>query len=334
MEGMVTLTILSVICLYIHYRMNRNDPHLSMENIIKELETKTSSTSRSERRRKYVKWTSTEVCRVKTSHGELCVTVKRSADTCRRHFVTYHDVASDPGVCFDAMFAHMDDSLGLCVYHVHAPGHFNGTKNKAYKYPSIKEMADQVQEALNEMKTGPVIFVGVGAGARILTRVAIETPDLVRGLVLISPTFREAGVWEKMFNMIVQNSTSMLQSLTLTRHFNPNVSKEIVQQIENALRHVDSSLIAKFWNTFTNRKKLDDFDIAILREYYILLVVGHNKAFSYSGPNYFSDTLELRKHLNPRRTTTVQFDRSGPMVSEEMPTKLATDVDSFISAFA
>ena len=75
-----------------------------------------------------------------------------------------------PGVCFDAMFAHMDDSLGLCVYHVHAPGHFNGTKNKAYKYPSIKEMADQVQEALNEMKTGPVIFVGVGAGARILTR--------------------------------------------------------------------------------------------------------------------------------------------------------------------
>ena len=46
MEGMVTLTILSVICLYIHYRMNRNDPHLSMENVIKELETKTSSTSR------------------------------------------------------------------------------------------------------------------------------------------------------------------------------------------------------------------------------------------------------------------------------------------------
>ena len=43
------------------------------------------------------------------------MTVKRSADTCRRHFVTYHDVASDPSVCLEAMFAHMDDSLGLCV---------------------------------------------------------------------------------------------------------------------------------------------------------------------------------------------------------------------------
>ena len=145
-------------------------------------------------------------------------------------------------------------------------------------------------KALNKMKTGPVIFVGVGAGARILTRVAIETPDLVRGLVLISPTFREAGVWEKLFNMIVQNSTfdaakSDVDTTLQSERFEGNCTT-----IENALRNVDSSLIAKFWNTFTNRKKLDDFDIAILREYYILLVVGHNKAFSYSGPNYFSDT--------------------------------------------
>ena len=81
--------------------MNRDDPHLSMENIIKEQEA-ASSAVELRRRRKYVKWTSTEVCRVKTSHGELCVTVKRSAETCRRHFVTYHDVASDPSVCFYA----------------------------------------------------------------------------------------------------------------------------------------------------------------------------------------------------------------------------------------
>ena len=63
-------------------------------------------------------------------------------------------------------------------------------------------------------------------------------------------------------------------------------------------------------------------------------MVGHNKAFSYSGPNYFSDALELRKRLNPRRTTMIQFDRSGSMVSEEIPRKLATNVDAFIAAFA
>ena len=328
----MTLTIVSIVTLYIHYRMYRDDPNLAIENIIQKEMEKSSSTSRSER--KYVTWTSTEVRRVKTSHGDLYVTVKQSADTCRRHFVTYHDVASDPSVCFDAMFAHMDDTLGLRVHHIHAPGHFSGAKDKPYKYPSIKDLADQVQEALIEMKTGPVIFVGVGAGARILTRVAIETPDLVRGLVLISPTFREAGIWEKMYNVSLQNFTSMLQSLILTRHFNQNVSKEIVQQIQDALRNVDSSLIVKFWDTFTKRKKLDDFDIASLREYYVLLVVGHNKAFSYSGPNYFSDALELRKRLNPRRTTMIQFDRSGSMVSEEIPRKLATNVDAFIAAFA
>ena len=75
------------------------------------------------------------------------------------------------------------------MYHVHAPGHFNGTTKEDISI-SIEELADQVQEAMNKMKTGPVIFVGVGAGAS-LTRVG-QTPDLVRGLVLISPTFREA----------------------------------------------------------------------------------------------------------------------------------------------
>jgi len=335
MEGMVTLTVLSVIVLYIHYRLNRDDPNLAVEDIINRKETKTS-TSSSSSTRKYVNWRYTEKRCVKTSYGDVHIVVKRSHETCRRHFLTYHDVASNSSVCFDAMFAHMDDSLGLCVYHVYAPGHFEESKklNESYKYPSIKELGDQVQEVLRKMKTGPMIFVGVGAGARILTRVAIETPELVRGLVLISPTFREAGVWEKIFNFSIKYSNAILENLTLTRHFNPNVSNEIVQQVRDALQNISTHSILKFWDTFTNRTQLDDYDIAILQEFYIMLVVGHNKAFWYSGPNYFSDALELRKKLSPKLTTMIQFDRSGPMVSEEIPGELAANLDSFIAAFA
>uniref|UniRef100_A0A8C2X3K9 Protein NDRG2 n=1 Tax=Cyclopterus lumpus TaxID=8103 RepID=A0A8C2X3K9_CYCLU len=102
--------------------------------------------------------------------------------------LTFHDVGLNHKSCFDTLFNHEDMReiiRHLPVCHVEAPGQHEGAKtlHAEYSYPSM----DQLSEALPAvLKHFGVIGLGVGAGAYILAKFALNHPDLVDGLVLIN----------------------------------------------------------------------------------------------------------------------------------------------------
>jgi 3-oxoadipate enol-lactonase len=52
---------------------------------------------------------------------------------------------------------------------------------------SLERAADHVQKLLEWLKAGPAFVIGVSMGAAIAMRIALSTPLLVRGLILVSP---------------------------------------------------------------------------------------------------------------------------------------------------
>lgn len=66
-----------------------------------------------------------------------------------------------------------------------------------YKFPSMDELADAIEEVMNTVHT-PIIGLGEGAGANIMARVALKAPKSLHGAILIHVTSSQAGFMESM----------------------------------------------------------------------------------------------------------------------------------------
>uniref|UniRef100_A0AAQ4PLJ3 N-myc downstream regulated 1b n=1 Tax=Gasterosteus aculeatus aculeatus TaxID=481459 RepID=A0AAQ4PLJ3_GASAC len=105
--------------------------------------------------------------------------------------LTFHDVGLNHKSCFDPLFIHEDMQeiiRHLPVCHIEAPGQHEGAKtlHDEYSYPSMDQLSEAVPAVLKHFGLCRVIGLGVGAGAYILAKFALNHPDMVDGLVLIN----------------------------------------------------------------------------------------------------------------------------------------------------
>lgn len=141
---------------------------------------------------------------VRTVHlsGGQRVSVRLEGDDdARGHtFVTYHDVGSNPSICFNAFFqiAGKKGQFDNCrVIHITAPGHEDGAAPWEGPYPTMDELGDQVEEVLNDIDVSrPVILFGVGAGVNVLLRFAARHSARVVALISCGGTQKSASVSE------------------------------------------------------------------------------------------------------------------------------------------
>jgi pimeloyl-ACP methyl ester carboxylesterase len=74
---------------------------------------------------------------------------------------------------------------GVRTIAVDLPG-FGASNTVAGPY-NLDRFADELRALLESLGTGPVIAVGHSMGAKVALRLAVDAPELVRGLVLVAP---------------------------------------------------------------------------------------------------------------------------------------------------
>ncbi|KAI2570185.1 NDRG2 isoform 38, partial [Pan troglodytes] len=128
---------------------------------------------------------------VETPYGSVTFTVYGTPKPKRPAILTYHDVGLNYKSCFQPLFQFEDMQeiiQNFVRVHVDAPGMEEGAPvfPLGYQYPSLDQLADMIPCVLQYLNFSTIIGVGVGAGAYILARYALNHPDTVEGLVLIN----------------------------------------------------------------------------------------------------------------------------------------------------
>ncbi|CAJ1083980.1 protein NDRG1a [Xyrichtys novacula] len=128
---------------------------------------------------------------VETPYGRVRCTMKGVPKGDRPVILTYHDIGLNHKTCWNTLFSHEDMSeimQHFAVCHVDAPGQHEGanTFSTGYEYPSMDQVAETLPHVLKHFGLKSVIGMGIGAGAYILTRFALDYPNMVEGLLLIN----------------------------------------------------------------------------------------------------------------------------------------------------
>uniref|UniRef100_A0AAQ4P315 Protein NDRG2 n=1 Tax=Gasterosteus aculeatus aculeatus TaxID=481459 RepID=A0AAQ4P315_GASAC len=128
---------------------------------------------------------------VETPFGRIHCTMKGVPKGDRPVILTFHDIGLNHKTCWDTLFNHEDMSeimQHFAVCHVDAPGQHEGanTFSTGYEYPSMDQLSETLPLVLKHFGLKSVLGIGIGAGAYILTRFALDFPEMVEGLMLIN----------------------------------------------------------------------------------------------------------------------------------------------------
>lgn len=133
---------------------------------------------------------------VDTEFGSLLVAHQGSdhrSTPSRPVILTYPDLGLNHVTNYQSFFASPDMQLLLhsfSVLHVNPPGQEEGaaTLPSDFHYPTMDQMAEQLEQVCTFFSVRAIIGFGVGLGANVLTRFALQKPHRVDGLFLINAT--------------------------------------------------------------------------------------------------------------------------------------------------
>jgi len=88
---------------------------------------------------------------------------------------------------------------------VNAPGQEEGAAPlpEGYEYPTMEQLAEQVQEVLNHFSLVRYIGIGIGLGANVLVRHALQYPERVDSLMVANACSGKAGWVEWGYQVLI-----------------------------------------------------------------------------------------------------------------------------------
>lgn len=107
--------------------------------------------------------------------------------------LTYPDLGLNHVTSYQSFFSSPDMQLLLqsfSVLHVNPVGQEDGAASLPadFNYPTMDQMAQQLEQVCQYFSVRTVIGFGVGLGANVLTRFTLQQPNRVDGLFLINAT--------------------------------------------------------------------------------------------------------------------------------------------------
>uniref|UniRef100_A0A667WZY7 Ndrg family member 3a n=1 Tax=Myripristis murdjan TaxID=586833 RepID=A0A667WZY7_9TELE len=269
---------------------------------------------------------------IETPHGVLHVTMRGVPKGNRPVILTYHDIGLNHKSCFNTLFNYEDMqeiTQHFAVVHVDAPGQQEGAPPfpSGYQYPTMDELAEMLPSVMTQLKVNSVIGIGVGAGAYILTRFALNNPTLVEGLVLINIDPCAEG-WIDWAASKLSGWTSNLVDIVMAHHFSTDELTENQELIQTYRLHIAQDInqdnLALFCGSYQYRRDLEiERPIVGLNEDTVntltcpaLLVVGDTSPAVEA-------VVECNSRLNPTKTTLLKMADCGGLPQVVQPGKLA-----------
>ncbi|XP_036386335.1 protein NDRG3-like isoform X1 [Megalops cyprinoides] len=276
---------------------------------------------------------------IETPHGVLHVTMRGIPKGNRPVILTYHDIGLNHKSCFNTLFNFEDMqeiTQHFAVVHVDAPGQQEGAPPfpTGYQYPTMDELAEMLPSVLTHLKVTSVIGIGVGAGAYILTRFALNNSGLVEGLVLINVDPCAEG-WMDWAASKLSGWTSNLVDIVMAHHFSTNELTENQELIQTYRLHIAQDInqdnLGLFCASYSGRRDLEiERPVPGLNEDTVntltcpaLLVVGDTSPAVEA-------VVECNSRLNPSKTTLLKMADCGGLPQVVQPGKLAEAFKYFV----
>ncbi|KAG7237748.1 hypothetical protein INR49_031857 [Caranx melampygus] len=251
---------------------------------------------------------------VETAHGVLHVTMRGVAKGNRPTILTYHDIGLNHKSCFNSLFNYEDMqevTQHFSVVHVDAPGQQENAPvfPTGYQYPTMDELAEMLPSVLTQLQVKSVIGIGVGAGAYILTKLALSG-------------------W-----------TSNLVDIIMGHHFSTDELTENQETTQTYRLHISQDIpqenLAMFYNTYDSRTELQmERPVLGLNENTVttlrcpaLLVVGDTSPA-------VDVVVECNSRLDPTKTTLLKMADCGGLPQVVQPGKLAEAFKYFVQGWA
>ncbi|XP_041655147.1 protein NDRG3-like isoform X2 [Cheilinus undulatus] len=276
---------------------------------------------------------------VETTYGVLHVTMRGVAKGNRPTILTYHDIGLNHKSCFNSLFNYEDMqevTQHFSVLHVDAPGQQENAAvfPAGYQYPTMDELAEMLPTVLTQLQVKSVIGIGVGAGAYVLTKLALKQPGLVEGLVLINIDPCAKG-WMDWAASKLSGWTSNLVDTIMGHHFSTDELTENKEIIQTYRLHISQDIpqenLALFYTSYDSRTELCmERPIPGLNENTVttlrcpaLLVVGDTSPA-------VDAVVECNSRLNPTNTTLLKMADCGGLPQVVQPGKLAEAFKYFV----
>uniref|UniRef100_A0A4W4FHB2 Protein NDRG3 n=1 Tax=Electrophorus electricus TaxID=8005 RepID=A0A4W4FHB2_ELEEL len=253
---------------------------------------------------------------LETPYGVLHVTLRGTPKGNRPAILTYHDIGLNHKSCFNTLFNYEDMqeiTQHFAVVHVDAPGQQENAPPfpTGYQYPTMDELSEMLPSVLTQLKINSVIGIGVGAGAYILCKLALNQPALVEGLVLINVDPCAKG-WMDWAASKFSGWTSNLVDIVMGHHFSTEELTENQEIVQTYRLHIAQDI---------NQDNLALF----FHSYDILYTICNKTQFTSSFQ------VECNSRLNPTRTTLTfyYYYLQCPLISFQ-PGKLTEAFKYFI----
>ncbi|CAL9768225.1 unnamed protein product [Musa acuminata subsp. burmannicoides] len=278
---------------------------------------------------------------VLTSHGPISVAVY--GDLEKPGLITYPDVALNYMSCFQGLFFCPEAASLLlhnfCIYHISPPGHELGAAPISPNDPvlSVDQLADQVADVLDFFELGPVMCLGVTAGAYVLTLFATKHRERVLGLILVSPLCKAPSWTEWLYSKVMLNFLyfygicGLIKESLLHRYFSKGVrgssqvpESDIVQACRSLLDQRHGVNVWRFLQSINERYDLAEASKKL--QCRTLIFVGENSPFRL-------EAINMVTKLDRRFSALVEVQACGSVVTEEQPYAMLIPIEYFLMGY-